>query len=302
MPQQSAFSASLQKLRKECGVTQEALAAHLGVSPQAVSKWENGSFPDGDLLPRIADFFEVSIDYLYGRAERERSIEQRVFDELHEKSFREASAEKFFNKILEILWAAQISIWDGSMSWYPLPVHQEDSHLSSEVSRVEGFSHFRLNQDLQYYCLIKRPPEGFAKRLGDAERFAPLFAFLGDVANLKILFFLLSLNDGEVVKASTIAKRLNQSEEKVEKALGYLCDIGGEGGNKPFVGLYVIDEKDGSEKAYCCHLSMMTSILMLLTAADTILYQPTGYQFQMSGSLKPWFQREDLSFLKKGDA
>lgn len=57
----TVFSAQLQKLRKERNVTQETLAAHLGVSPQAVSKWENGSYPDGDLLPKIADFFGVSI-------------------------------------------------------------------------------------------------------------------------------------------------------------------------------------------------------------------------------------------------
>ena len=53
-----AFSTTLQSLRKEKKVTQEQLATHLGVSPQAVSKWENGSYPEGDLLPRIADFFE----------------------------------------------------------------------------------------------------------------------------------------------------------------------------------------------------------------------------------------------------
>ena len=64
----TTFSTTLQTLRKNRGVTQEQLATHLGVSPQAVSKWENGSYPDGDLLPQIADYFEVSIDYLYGRA------------------------------------------------------------------------------------------------------------------------------------------------------------------------------------------------------------------------------------------
>lgn len=67
----TVFSAHLQKLRKEHNVTQETLAAHLGVSPQAVSKWENGSYPDGDLLPKIADFFGVSIDYLYGKGKGE---------------------------------------------------------------------------------------------------------------------------------------------------------------------------------------------------------------------------------------
>ena len=71
-----SFSSALQSLRKEAKVTQEELAQNLGVSAQAVSKWENGSFPEGDLIPRIADYFHVSIDYLYGRAGKETGIEQ----------------------------------------------------------------------------------------------------------------------------------------------------------------------------------------------------------------------------------
>ena len=66
---ETVFSKQLQKLRKQSSITQEQLAAKLGVTAQAVSKWENGSYPDGDLLPKIADIFDVSIDNLYGRGE-----------------------------------------------------------------------------------------------------------------------------------------------------------------------------------------------------------------------------------------
>ena len=56
------------ELRKEKDMTQEALANAFGVSNQAVSKWEaNQSCPDILLLPKIADFFDVSLDYLFGR-------------------------------------------------------------------------------------------------------------------------------------------------------------------------------------------------------------------------------------------
>jgi len=56
------------ELRKEKGMTQEALANALGVSNQAVSKWEaNQSCPDIQLLPQLADFFCVSMDSLFGR-------------------------------------------------------------------------------------------------------------------------------------------------------------------------------------------------------------------------------------------
>ena len=54
-------------LRKEKGITQEELAIALGVTNQAVSKWENGqNCPDIQLLPMIADYFNISIDDLMG--------------------------------------------------------------------------------------------------------------------------------------------------------------------------------------------------------------------------------------------
>ncbi len=53
-------------LRRTTGMTQEMLADRLGVSPQAVSKWERQlSCPDVSLLPAMADVFEVSIDELF---------------------------------------------------------------------------------------------------------------------------------------------------------------------------------------------------------------------------------------------
>ncbi|HBF2808693.1 TPA: helix-turn-helix transcriptional regulator [Clostridioides difficile] len=55
----------IQRLRKERNLTQEQLAKFIGVSTPAVSKWESGnSYPDIELLPLLADFFNVSIDKL----------------------------------------------------------------------------------------------------------------------------------------------------------------------------------------------------------------------------------------------
>ncbi len=56
---------NISALRKKKGITQEELANELGVSAQAVSKWENNSScPDVSLLTQIADYFNVSVDAL----------------------------------------------------------------------------------------------------------------------------------------------------------------------------------------------------------------------------------------------
>lgn len=57
---------NLVRLRRERNVTQEVLAAALDISVQAISKWETGvSLPDIMQLPRIAQFYGVTIDYLF---------------------------------------------------------------------------------------------------------------------------------------------------------------------------------------------------------------------------------------------
>ncbi|MDE6767903.1 MAG: helix-turn-helix domain-containing protein [Eubacterium sp.] len=77
------FSENLKKFRIESKLTQEALANQLGVSFQAVSKWERGdSYPDITMLPVIASFFKVSVDDLLGvnRAENETEIAKLIED------------------------------------------------------------------------------------------------------------------------------------------------------------------------------------------------------------------------------
>ena len=64
------------ELRKKVGLTQEQLADKLGITFQAVSKWENSqSCPDIILLPRLAEIFHVSVDELFGKESDSRGKE-----------------------------------------------------------------------------------------------------------------------------------------------------------------------------------------------------------------------------------
>ena len=58
---------SISSLRKQKEMTQEQVAGQLGISPQAISKWESKrSCPDIGLLPQIARMFDTTIDGLFG--------------------------------------------------------------------------------------------------------------------------------------------------------------------------------------------------------------------------------------------
>lgn len=68
--------------RKRLGMTQDKLAEQLGVTAQAVSKWENDqSCPDITMLPKLADLFGITTDELLGRAQPEVVHQAEVVDE-----------------------------------------------------------------------------------------------------------------------------------------------------------------------------------------------------------------------------
>ena len=67
------LAATIRRLRKNCGLTQKELAARVGVTAQAVSKWERGdACPDIFLLPTLASIFGVSIDEIMGYGGRNK--------------------------------------------------------------------------------------------------------------------------------------------------------------------------------------------------------------------------------------
>jgi len=78
------------RLRKEKRLSQEALAEKLGVSPQAVSKWENDqSCPDISLLPALAGNLEVSVDELLtGHSDQVKMLPQNQRKPLEELTLR----------------------------------------------------------------------------------------------------------------------------------------------------------------------------------------------------------------------
>ncbi len=58
---------NIKRIRKQLGLTQEELAMHVGVTPQAVSRWENGTgMPDISLVVPLAKTLRVSTDSLFG--------------------------------------------------------------------------------------------------------------------------------------------------------------------------------------------------------------------------------------------
>ncbi|MGN0976515.1 MAG: helix-turn-helix domain-containing protein [Faecousia sp.] len=76
--------------RKRLGLTQDRLAELLGITAQAVSKWENDqSCPDITMLPRLAEVFGISTDELLGLEKKEVHIAELVTDQKPEDDTQE---------------------------------------------------------------------------------------------------------------------------------------------------------------------------------------------------------------------
>lgn len=93
------FAEIFKSLRKDKELTQEQLAEVLGVSPQIVSRWENGvSQPSLELLPTIASYFETFVDTLLGITTPVKKQKVLCFQ------FRDEKSQNTINEYLESGW------------------------------------------------------------------------------------------------------------------------------------------------------------------------------------------------------
>ena len=87
----------IKKYRKELGYTQEEMANRLGVTTQAVNKWENGNCnPDIELLAPIARLLHISLDTLLSFRENLTDLEIEELIHKMDKMFSEEGFEKTY--------------------------------------------------------------------------------------------------------------------------------------------------------------------------------------------------------------
>ncbi|MDR2558065.1 MAG: helix-turn-helix domain-containing protein, partial [Oscillospiraceae bacterium] len=77
------FSSRLQGLLKETNTTRQQLAIAIGVSHQSVTQWQSGqTIPDILKFKKIAEYFDVSYDYLLGDSKSKKNENERVMSDL----------------------------------------------------------------------------------------------------------------------------------------------------------------------------------------------------------------------------
>lgn len=186
------LSEKIKQLRIERGVTQAALASIVGVSVQAVSKWECGGAPDVTLLPTIADFFEVSIDELFGRSQ----IDNNSIDNYLIRLMQATPESEQIYRASELCWAIFKGI-SGIPNIYHIPFTDTPNPDDDTCTRCtlcfdSGIAYVNARKDGPSILLMPEPAEGYNRILASSEELTTLFKYLADQDFFNTIIFLYS--------------------------------------------------------------------------------------------------------------
>ena len=253
MDKTNVFRKNLVKRRKELGLTQEQLARRLNVSSQAVSKWENSSYPDADLLPLLAKALGTSLDALFGisTADTEADYEKIVFDIFH-NAVPESRPELMMRLVNSI-----ISAYSSSNDEPKKLHHSFDSETFSGCKTDYEITLARLNTDLRYFFYIEKPENGVNSYLTNTKNMVRLLKTLADEDAIRIISCLASGVRNRLFSVKTISKRLGIDHDKVQSIIDRLDRFG-------LVWRMAADTDEGSEIVYgYTHSPPITMILIL---------------------------------------
>ena len=256
----SVIGANIKKYRSRKGLTQEQLGQQLGVTTQAVSKWECGGTPDAELLPRISQLLGVSIDALFGR--EEQTIAVTLMRRLGEMPEKEAYRFAF-----EICWAIQIGmVRDKQLVDDFLNIFVDRSTICtdkaayySKIMSDEGLTKTRMSPGFDYFFLMPEP-ENLAQRLAPAERLRQVFEVMADKQVMQIVYYLYSRLNTPIA-TSLISKNTGNPPRDVDECMERLCVHN-------LASKSVVATSDGEIYSYMFHSE--SAVVPLLCFADEI--------------------------------
>jgi len=273
-------------LRREKGAKQEELAAYVGVTAQAVSKWENGGLPDAELLPAIADFFKVSIDTLYGRAPGEEgSLRTQLINEIINMK-----SEERFKKVFDICWDMERAMFpefprDGSIVDYEAVIGKYEQRYSTLMSD-NGFTRMGIGNRLQYFLIVPECNDKQAALFGGVEGlptfdYPQFFADFSDRTFFDAVVMLNKRENGKAFTAKLIEKNLGIDTEKAEAVIKKLKNYG-------MVHTTEIEMDDEIQTVYTFNPS--PSFFALLIFAHEVMDPPNNFSYYSGGRNKPYLE------------
>ena len=227
------LSEQIAALRKERGLTQEQLGNLVGVSAQAVSKWEKGGTPDMELLPILSRQLGVTIDALFGMEGGEPEDPAEAVG----RWLRGFPAKERLDQFCHLMWRAKQYFLSEADSEIVLP--KTDYPETCKLAYGDGGELLMLSQivteggiffdvhaeDLSFVTLWPRPKDGWAQWLAPKEEYRRLFSVLARPGCLELLEYVCNRKIGWF-SSSVVTKHLDLPHEDVESLLESLAAVG----------------------------------------------------------------------------
>ncbi|MBD5092970.1 MAG: helix-turn-helix domain-containing protein [Subdoligranulum sp.] len=226
--------------RKAAGLTQDELGKAVGISAQAVSRWECGGAPDITLLPDIAERLGVSIDALFGREKGEQAdVEDTV-----RRWIASVPKGQRLNELCRLVWSAMGPVvllegrdyktapkfnresrceWIDEADGKPYPVLRRIS-----VFQEDGLV-FGVNaDDMSFVSIWPEPEAGYEAFMTKNSLCRELFQVLAMPHCLELLEYLHSkpARDFRHYTPGAVAKALGIEVQETENLIAALTDLG----------------------------------------------------------------------------
>lgn len=229
------IGATISKLRKEKGITQEELAKNVGVSAQAVSKWENGGVPDTELLPKIADYFDISIDVLFNREHTNKDISAAIYEHMAKY---DCKSPLQFAEAFELCWALERSLFSyGHLGLTRSEIDISKNRIADYETRLEknaqtysqiltnyGFTQMGVANRLQYFLMV---PEIKDKKVAlfDGIDYKSFFEMLSKEDLFRALLLLYGRDDRKYFTENLLMRELSIDQEQALELIQLLKKI-----------------------------------------------------------------------------
>lgn len=255
---------NIARLRKEHHLTQEQLGQAVGVSAQAISKWENGGAPDAELLPVIADCLNVTIDTLFGReSAKTTDIRAALYQWLStpppDKRLWELFvllSQSFFSPFITEHQIVGEILGKTLPSHFPSKTCYSDDILPDSAGAIwlraclklsQGLQLGVLSEDCPMYLLMPEPEGGYASNFAPDSQYRKLFYALSLPGVLEILRYLYSKKN-IYFSIDAIRKVVPLSLEEAETAIHAMEESN-------LISATEVELEDGAIPVYILHTS-----------------------------------------------
>lgn len=218
----SIIGTQITKFRKAAGITQEELGRAVGVSTQAVSRWECGGAPDVTLLPAIADRLGVTIDTLFGR----EGGEKLDIPQLVRRWVYEMPKDQVIGELNRLVWSGVSQLPFNGYEEKTMPylnkcenmLYGEEGLLTaSAVTLDEGVYFGVAAEDMAFSILCPKPEKGYSAYFADRDALRETFALLAMPGCLEVTEYMLAKRGD--FSAEALAGRVGMDKAETEELL-----------------------------------------------------------------------------------